>query len=68
MDSVYFAVAAVAMLVMGVAFVIAGIAVFAFAFIRWELWPRFRAIVAVVAAHTGEWLAPPDPAWKPRRL
>ena len=67
MDSVYFAVAALVLIGAGVACLFLGLLTFAAAFVRWEVLPRIGPVVAVVAAHAREWLAP-DPALDPRRL
>ena len=67
MDNVFFAVAAIAMIVAGLMCLVAGIVTFAAAAIRWEVLPRLKPVVVRAASAGKEWVAP-DPVLKARRL
>lgn len=60
MDSIYFAVAGIALFVIGTAGLVAVLVFFVGATIRYEVAPRISALVAWAAAGGRDWITPPE--------
>lgn len=59
MDNVYYAVAGVALILVGVAGIAALAMMFLGALLRFAVAPRLRPLIGRVAADASSWLAPP---------
>lgn len=60
MDSIYFAVAGIALFVVGTVGLVAVVAFFAGAAIRYEVVPRIGPLIAWAAIGARDWITPPE--------